>query len=89
MTLVGTGLNLGEKMKIYLQVLTFSLTPQTWLFQVVALLTAAKKWTKMKSARAGREKLLFLPTVVVVVAKAPRSSNDNGDCNKNVTILRT
>ena len=26
------------------------------------LLTTAKKWTKMKNARAGRAKLLFLPT---------------------------
>ena len=49
-------------MKIYLQVLTFSVTPQTWLFHVVALLTTAKKWTKMKNARAGRAKLLFMPT---------------------------
>ena len=43
-------------MKIYLQVLTFSITPRTWLFHVVALLTTAKKWTKMKNARAGRAK---------------------------------
>ena len=35
-----------------------ALTPQTWLFHVVALLTTAKKWTKMKNARAGRAKLL-------------------------------
>ena len=49
-------------MKIYLHVLTFSITPQTWLFQVVALLTTAKKWTKMKNARAERAKLLFLST---------------------------
>ena len=49
-------------MKICLQVLTFSVTPQTWLFHVVALLTTAKKWTNMKNARAGRAKLLFLPT---------------------------
>ena len=31
-------------------------------FHVVALLTTAKKWTKVKNARAGRAKLLFLPT---------------------------
>ena len=30
--------------------------------QVVALLTTAKKWTKMKNARAERAKLLFLST---------------------------
>ena len=55
-------LNLGEKNEIYLQVLTFSIPLQTWQFHVVALLTTAKKWTKMKNARAGRVKLLFLPT---------------------------
>ena len=49
-------------MKIYLQVLMFSITPQTWLFHLVALLTTAKKWTKMKNARAERAKLLFLST---------------------------
>ena len=49
-------------MKIYLQVLTFSITLQTWLFHVVALLTTAKKWAKMKNARAERAKLLFFPT---------------------------
>ena len=69
-------------MKIYLQVLTLSITLQTWLFHVVALLRTAKKWTKMKNACAGRAKLLFCPlnmqicdvlvaVAVVVVAKAP------------------
>ena len=29
---------------------------------VVVLLTTATKWTKVKNARAGRAKLLFLPT---------------------------
>ena len=47
-------------MKIYPQVLTFFIKPKTWLFHVFALLTTAKKWTKVKSARAGRAKLLFL-----------------------------
>ena len=46
MTLVGTALNLGEKMKIYPQVLTFFIKPQIWLFHVVVLLTTAKKRTK-------------------------------------------
>ena len=46
-------------MKIYPQVLTFSIKPQISLFHVVALLTTAKKWTEMKNARAGRAKLLF------------------------------
>ena len=68
-------------MKSYSQALTFALKPQIWSFDVVVLLTTAKKWTKMKNARAGRAKLLFcslnlqicdvLVTVAVVVAKAP------------------
>ena len=62
MTLVGTALNLGEEMKIYAQVLTFFIKPQIWLFHVVVLQTTAKKLTKVKNARAGRAKLLFLPT---------------------------
>ena len=61
MTLVGTALNLGEKMKIYPQVLTFFINPQIWLFRVVVLLTTAKKRTKLKNARAGPAKLLFWP----------------------------
>ena len=48
-------------MKIYPQVLTFFIKPKTWLFHVVVLLTTATKWTKVKNARAGRAKLLFLP----------------------------
>ena len=62
MTLVGTALNLGEEMKVYPQVLTLFMNPQIWLFHVVVLLTTAKKWTKVKNARAGRAKLLYLPT---------------------------
>ena len=62
MTLVGTALNLGEKMKIYPQELTLVIKPQIWLFYVVVLLTTAKKWTKVKNARAERAKLLFLLT---------------------------
>ena len=49
-------------MKIYPQVLTFFIKPKTWLFHVVVLLTTATKWTKVKNARAGRAKLLFLPS---------------------------
>ena len=49
-------------MKIYPQVLTFLITPQIWLFHVVVLLTTAKKWTKLKNARAERAKLLSLST---------------------------
>ena len=62
MTLVRTALNLGEKMKLYPQVLTLFIKPQIWLFHVVVLLTTAKKWTKVENARAGRAKLLFLST---------------------------
>ena len=62
MTLVKTALNLGEKIKIHPQELTFLITTQIWLFYVVVLLTTAKKWTKVKNARAERAKLLFLPT---------------------------
>ena len=61
MTLVGTALNLGEKMKIYPQVRTFFINPQIWLFRVVVLLTTAKKRTKLKNALAGPAKLLFWP----------------------------
>ena len=59
---VETGLKLGEKMKAYLQVPTSFINPQMWLFHIVVLQTTAKKWTKVKNARAGRAKLLFLPT---------------------------
>ena len=41
---------------------TFVIKPQIWLFYVVVLQTTAQKWTKVKTARAGRAKLLFLPT---------------------------
>ena len=58
MTMVGTALNLREKMKIYPQVLTLFIKPQIWLFHVVVLLTTAKKWTKVKNTRAGCAKLL-------------------------------
>ena len=61
MTLVGTVLYLGEKMKIYPQVQTFFIKPQIWLFYVVVVLTA-KKWAKVKNARAARANLWLLPT---------------------------
>ena len=35
MALVGLAVKLGEKMKIYPQVLTFFIKPQIWLFHVV------------------------------------------------------
>ena len=62
MTLVGRALNLGQEMKIFPQVLTSLIKPQIWLFHVVVLQTTAEKRTKMKHARAGRDKLLFLST---------------------------
>ena len=49
-------------MEIYLQMLTSFTNPQMWLFHVVVSQTTAKKWTEVKNARAGRAKLLFLPT---------------------------
>ena len=49
-------------MKIHPQMLTFFKKPKIWLFHVVVLLTTAKKWSKVKNARAGRAKLLFFPT---------------------------
>ena len=58
-------------MKIYPQVLTFFVKPKTWLFHVVVLLTTATKWTKVKNARAGRAKLLFLTTKYVVTFSLP------------------
>ena len=43
--------------------MTFSLpSPLSLLKLPNVLLTTAKKWTKVKNARAGRAKLLFLPT---------------------------
>ena len=62
MTLVGTALNLGQNIKIYLPVLTFLIKPQIWRSDVVVLQTKAKNRTNVKNARAERAKLLFLPT---------------------------
>ena len=62
MTLVGTALNLGENMKIYPKNVFF-IKPQTCpnlAIHVVVLLTTAKKWTKVKNARAWRAKLVLL-----------------------------
>ena len=59
MTLIGLAFNLGQKMKIYPQVLAFFIKPQIWLFHVAVLQTTAKKWTKVKNICAGRAKLLF------------------------------
>ena len=71
---LSTALNLGE---------TLSIKPQTWQFHVVVLQTTAKKWTKMKNARAQRAKLRYsfcllnmqicdvLVAVAVVFAKDP------------------
>ena len=58
--------NLGEKIKIYPQVLTFLITPQIWLFPVFVLLTTTKKWTKVKNARAGLAKPSFCPLNVQI-----------------------
>ena len=70
-------------MKIYLQVLTSSIKPQIWLFHFAVLMTTAKKWTKMKNARAERLKLLFLPVNMkicdVLVAVAVVVATRRGD----------
>ena len=55
-------LNLGEKNENLSPSADVLIKPQIWLFHVVVLLTTAKKWTKMKNARAERAKLLFLST---------------------------
>ena len=59
MTLIRTALNLGEKMKISPQVLTFFIRPQIWLFHVVVLQTTAKKWTKVKVHVLGVQRYCF------------------------------
>ena len=61
MTLVGTALNLGQKMQIYPQVMTLSIKLQIWLFHVVVLLTTAKKWTKVKKHVQGVQGYCFCP----------------------------
>ena len=61
-TLVRTALNLEEKMKSYPQAMTFFIKPQIWIFNDVVLQATARKWTKVKNARAERAKILFLPT---------------------------
>ena len=64
MTLVGTALNLGgKKWKFILKCWRSYWTSNLAISRsVVVLQTTAKKWTKVKNARAGRAKLLFLPT---------------------------
>ena len=59
MTLVGSALNLGQKMKIYPQVLTFSIKPKIWLLHVVVLLTTAMKCTKVKTHVQGVQSYCF------------------------------
>ena len=58
MTLVGTVLNLGEKIKRYPQVLTFFIKPQIWLFHVVVFAFDDKKMDK----REKRSCRAFFPT---------------------------
>ena len=55
-------LNLGEKNENLSPGADVLHNTSNLVFHVVALLTTAKKWTKMKNARAGRAKLLLLPT---------------------------
>ena len=50
-------------MKIYPQVLSPSIKLQIWPFHIVVLVLSAKKWTKVKNARADRAcKAIVFPT---------------------------
>ena len=62
MTLVGRALNLGEKMKIYSQVLTFFIKPQIWLFYLDFFADDGKEMDKSEKRTCRPAKLLFLPT---------------------------
>ena len=81
-------LSLGEKTKIYPQVLTSSIKPQIWPFHVVVLLTTERKWTKMKRCTCRACKVIvFFPlnmqicdvhvAASVVVAKTPWYQSEN------------
>ena len=59
MTLIGLAFNLGQKMKIYPQVLAFFIKPQIWLFHVAVLQTTAKKWTKVKNMCRACKAIVF------------------------------
>ena len=60
MALVGTALNFGEKMKIYRRVMKFLIKTSNLFISRCCFADGGKKWTKVKNARAGRAKLLFL-----------------------------
>ena len=47
----------------------FFIKPQIRLFHVVVLVTTAKKWTKVKNARAERAKLFSFPTKYANVSR--------------------
>ena len=81
-TLVRTALNLEEKMKSYLQAMTFFIKPQIWIFNDVVLQATARKWTKVKTHVQSVQRYCFCPlnmqicdvlvaVSVDVVAKAP------------------
>ena len=88
-------------MKIFRHVLTSSTQPLIWSIHVVVRTRTAKRCMKMKNARAGHAELLFLLTRAIVLWRSLSRrrrpcvssllgsfSNDNGDVNENVTILR-
>ena len=77
MTLVGTALNLGEKMNSYPQVLTLLITPQIWLFHVVVLLTTKEMDKSEKRTCRACKAIVFAHLIGSL-------SNDNGDGNENV-----
>ena len=60
MTLVGTALNLGEKMKIYPQVLTFFIKPEIWLFHVVFFADDGKEMDKSEKRTCRACKAILL-----------------------------
>ena len=66
MTLVGTKLNLGEKMKIYPQVLTSFIKPQIWLFEDDGKVMGQKRKTHVQ----GMQSYCFCPLIDVLVAVA-------------------
>ena len=58
-------LNLGEKMKIYLQVPTFSIKPQIWLVHVVVALAKIKQLLVSPENKANLEEALAITDKVM------------------------
>ena len=62
MTPVGRALNLGQRIQIYSQVLTFFIKPQIWQFHVVVCWRRQRNREEWKTPVQGVQKLFFLPT---------------------------